>query len=570
MLNNRISIAFITCFLGPLAAIAQGPPPVFAEHGMVVSDSLHASQAGVEILRSGGNAFDAAAATGFAMTVTYPYAAPLGGGGFMVAWTADGDAISLDFRETAPAAAHRDMFLDPEGNVIDGASLDTALASGVPGSVDGLLRMWQERGSGAISREQLLEPAIRLAEDGFALGHEQAQRFNKYRDKLSRLPATASIFIHPEGRPWKAGDRFRQPDLAAALRRIAAHGRDGFYAGETATAITRYMRDNRGMITEADLAQYRSTWREPVEGVFQTYRIVSMGPPSSGGFLIIQMLNMLEAHDLTGLGRGSSAYIHLLTEVQRRAYADRATHLGDPDFWDVPLTGLLSKPYARDRAASIDPDAATPSAEVSAGNPREFESAETGHYSIADRFGNAVAVTVTINAHYGSGHVVPGTGILLNNEMDDFSAKPGVPNLYGVIGGEANAIAPHKRMLSSMSPTLVIQNDRPRFILGSPGGATIPTTVLQVFLNAAIFDMNISDAVAAPRHHAQWLPDVIMFESGSLPNDVIEALHRRGHHVMAYPGSRIGQANCIEIRDDGFYGAPDPRSDNAAVGLTTP
>lgn len=568
MSNCRSLLAVLAVFWA-FATPAEGPPPVFAPDGMVVSDSVYASEAGVEMLRLGGNAFDAAAATGFAMTVAYPLAGPLGGGGFMVAWTAEGEAISLDFRETAPAGAHRDMFLDEQGEVIPGASLETAQASGVPGSADGLLRIWEERGSGRISREQLLAPAIRLAAEGFELNWVQASRLNDYREKFAAHPATSAVLIRADGRAWKAGDRLVQRDLAEVLRRVAQRGRDGFYAGETAHAIAEYMEQSGGLIGLEDLEGYRSKWRVPVSGTFHGYRVLSMGPPSSGGFLIIQMLNMLEPHNLAELGRGSSAYFHLLTEAERRAYADRALHLGDPDHWDVPLAGLLSKDYALARAANIDPDRATKSAAVAAGDPAEYEISETGHFSVADAQGNAVAVTVTINAAYGSGHVVPGTGILLNNEMDDFSAKPGVPNLYGVVGGEANAIAPGKRMLSSMSPTIVVEDGRPRFVLGSPGGSSIPTTVLQVFLNAAVFDLDISDAVAAPRAHSQWKPDAIMVERGAPAADVVDGLRRRGHTVVPYPGGEtIGQANCIEIRGDGFYGAPDPRSDNAAAGLT--
>ncbi|MCH7958760.1 MAG: gamma-glutamyltransferase [Candidatus Hydrogenedentes bacterium] len=568
--NFAITLLALCCVIvHPVTTLAEASEShsLRAEHAMVVSASRLASEAGVEMMREGGNAFDAAAATGFVLAVTYPQAGNLGGGGFLVARTAAGESFTLDFRETAPAAAHRDMYLDEDGNVIAGSSLYTPLASGVPGSVDGLLRMWRDHGSGNISRKVLLAPAIRFAEEGFILSSSMAATLNKYRDRLSADSAATRIFNPKDGSEWKEGDRLVQRDLAGTLRRIAAHGRKGFYKGPVARAFAKQMDATGGLITKKDLARYRSVYRDPVVGTFHGYEIISMGPPSSGGIFLIQMLNMLEGFDLNALGQGSSRYVHLLTEVQRRAYADRAEFLGDPDFFDVPAAGLMDKRYAVERMADFSFDHATPSSEIAHGAPAPYESPETTHYSVVDPAGNAVAITITLNTLFGSGIVVRGAGFLLNNEMDDFSAKPGVPNVYGLIGNEANAIQPRKRMLSSMTPTIVTENGQTRYVLGTPGGSTIITTILQIFLNAAVHGMDIRQAVAAPRHHSQWLPDVIYTESKVFSDETRSALESLGHTIKPYPNAPyIGVANCIEIAPDGLHGAPDPRLDNAAVG----
>ncbi len=537
--------------------------PVAADHGMVVSASEHASAAGIEIMQAGGNAFDAAATVGFVLAVTFPEAGNLGGGGFMVARTADGQNLSLDFRETAPAAAHRDMFLDERGNVIDGLSLRSALSSGVPGTVDGLLKMWNDHGSGNISREALLAPAIRLADDGFSISASLADALNSSAVKFKADPEASRIFIRKDGRPWTAGHTLEQYSLAHVLRFISYSGRDAFYTQGCALQIAQKQARTGGLITIEDLANYASVYREAIVGTFRNYEIVTMGPPSSGGVLLIQMLNMLEELPFRQTHWNSPLSVHLLTEVQRRAYADRAVHLGDPDFWDVPVQRLTSHRYARERAGRIKPHRITLSADLSAGEIAPQESEETTHFSVVDKDRNAVAVTVTLNGRFGSGKVIH--GFLMNNEMDDFSSKPGVPNLYGVTGGEANAIEPGKRMLSSMTPTIALKDGKTALVLGSPGGATIITTVLQVFLNVAVHEMDIQDAVAAPRHHSQWLPDRIEYEDGAISEKTRRELSRMGHTFAEAPRS-LGAANCILIDEDKIYGAPDARRQSAAVG----
>ncbi|MBI2426031.1 MAG: gamma-glutamyltransferase [Candidatus Hydrogenedentes bacterium] len=531
---------------------------------MAVSASRQASETGVAILNQEGNAFDAAAAMGFVLAVTHPQAGNLGGGGFLVARTAEGALLSLDFRETAPAKAHQDLFLGPDGEPDPERSLHSPLASGVPGSVDGLLQLWERHGSGNITRYALMGDAIRLAREGFPLTPGLAADLNGKAETFARNPAR-EVFVREDGRPWQAGDVLIQQDLALTLGAIAAEGREGFYAGRVARFIAEQQAATGGLITLEDLAGYRTVYREPVRGAFHDYEIVTMGPPSSGGVLLLQMLNMLEEHDLQGLGWGSSAYIHLLTEVQRRAYADRSRYLGDPEFWPVPLAALLSKDYARGRARSIDPLHATKSSDIAPGLEAARESPETTHYTVADQDRNVVAVTTTLNASFGSGIVIAGAGFLMNNEMDDFSAKPGAPNRYGLVGGEANAIKPGKRMLSSMTPTIVLKSGKPHLVLGSPGGSTIITTVLQNFLNVTVWGMNIQEAVSAPRHHSQWLPDEIVAEPRSINADTWRNLESMGHRLVQREGA-IGQTNAIHITEEGLYGAPDPRGDNAAAG----
>ena len=555
--------------IAPLAAaftfalFTASREPVFAEDGMVVSASQYASQAGVDILKRGGNAVDAAVATGFALAVTFPQAGNIGGGGFMVARFVDGRTFALDFRETAPAGATRDMFLDESGNVVEGRSLETLLATGVPGSVDGLLRAWEDYGSDEISRRRLLDPAVRLAKRGFVLDRETAREFNRRLTFFEQDPTAAEIFVRSDGREWRARDVVRQPDLADTLRRIRSEGRDGFYGGKTAELVAEFMAQGGGLITRDDLASYRSEYREPLRGTFRGHTVITMPPPSSGA-LVIQLLNMLEAYDLAELGWGSSAYAHLLTEAQRRAYADRAEYFGDPDFASVPVARLISTDYARERIASLSMEKATPSAAVSAGAMPAAESEQTTHYSVVDRAGNVVAVTTTLNASYGSGIVAPGAGFFLNNEMDDFSSKPGTPNLYGLVGSEANAIEPGKRMLSSMTPTIVLKDEEPYLVVGSPGGATIITTTLQVILNVVVHGMDIQEAVSAPRHHSQWLPDEIVYEERAFPRDVLDNLRKKGHTLRMRDD--IGHANCLMVTPEGYFGAPDPRGNNVALG----
>jgi len=544
--------------------LAQSQDPIFAENGMVVSTSKQASEIGIRILKQGGNAIDAACAVGFALAVTSSSNGNIGGGGFMVTYLADGTVFTLDYREKAPAAAYRDMFLDDNGNVIKDMSLKTRASSGVPGSVDGLLKAWSKYGSGNISLRELLYPSISLAERGFKLSVYEAQTLNTFKKLFSNNEAAAKIFIRSDNRDWKSGDRLVQKDLGKTLKRIARYGRNGFYSGITADLIISEMDKGAGYITYEDLRQYESKFREPVAGTFNQYEIISMGPPSSGGTILIEMLNMLELFPLNDFIWNSSNYIHLLTEVQRRAYADRAEHLGDADFWNSPTNMLLKKSYAKNRIKDFSPKKASPSKQILPGDPYAFESSETTHYSIIDKYGNAVSVTTTINLAYGSGIVVDGAGFFLNNEMDDFSSKPGVPNSFGLVGNEANSIEPGKRPLSSMTPTIVLKNKKPFLILGSPGGSRIITSVLQALLNITIHNMSLKEAVSLPRVHSQWLPDAVYFEENSLNDDVKELLIDNGHTIL--PFSYIGNVNAILINENGYTGYGDPRGENTAKG----
>ncbi|MDP6684626.1 MAG: gamma-glutamyltransferase [Candidatus Marinimicrobia bacterium] len=532
---------------------------------MVVSAHRLASEAGVDIMKKGGNAVDAAVATGFALAVVYPAAGNIGGGGFMTA-VVDGEKFTLDFREKAPSGSEKNMYLDESGNVISGLSLYSHLASGVPGTVHGLVKVWQDYGSGNLSLWNIMKPAIRLAERGFRLSNGLTRGLNYRRDFFKRDDDSNKIFSRKDGRDWVAGDILKQQELAKTLKRIARTEGEDFYFGQTARFIVREMESFNGLITMEDLANYESIYRDPVNGEFLEYEIMSMGPPSSGGLILIHMLNMLEHSGLDSIDWHSSDYIHLLTEVERRGYADRAEHLGDMDYWDVPFKMFLSDAYASERIQSFDKSNATSSTEVSYGDPYPYESRETTHYSVVDKDGNAVSVTTTLNTGYGSGYVVGGAGFLLNNEMDDFSAKPGVPNAYGLVGNEANAIEPGKRPLSSMTPTIVLKDGKPILIIGSPGGSTIITTVMQVILNVLIYDMSIQQAVAASRFHSQWLPDAIFVEPFTVVSDVKENLLHKGHSIQNYRWGYIGQANGITITKTGFYGGADPRGENAVVG----
>ena len=562
---ERISIIVII-FAG-LSCTRQ--VPVFGENGMVVSTSRHASQVGVDILKEGGNAVDAAVAVGFALAVTSSSNGNIGGGGFMVSKLSSGKIFTLDYREMAPSNAERDMYLDTDKNIIKDKSRKTHFASGVPGSVDGLLKAWRDYGSGNISRVQLLAPAISLAEEGFNLSEYEADRFNNNKDRLSQHSETKRIFTRDD-REWKEGDIFVQENLANTLKRISNEGRDGFYKGKTAQLIVEEMKNVGGWITYKDLENYTSKYRDPVKGSFQDYEIISMGPPSSGGLLLVHMLNMFsEILDQSktqslDLSYNSPDYIHILTEIERRAYADRAEHLGDSDFWDVPNSMLLSKNYAKERAHAIDFSQAGISKQVTHGDPYLNQSEETTHYSVVDKDGNSVAVTTTINSGYGNGITVKGAGFLLNNEMDDFSSKPGEPNMFGLLGNEANAIVPKKRPLSSMTPTIVLRNNEPYLILGSPGGSTIITTVLQNILNVVIHDMDIQQAVSSPRIHSQWMPDMVFHEKRGLSNKIIKRLKAMGHDVRLR-GS-IGEANGIMINANGYWGGPDSRGETSAIG----
>ena len=557
---------FILCFL---LITCSKRNPVHGQNGMAVSTSRQASQVGIDILDKGGNAVDAAVAVGFTLAVTSSSNGNIGGGGFMVARLSDETTFTLDYREMAPQAAFKDMYLDSVGNVIKGKSTRTHFASGVPGSVDGLLKAWSDYGSGNISINQLIGPAIKYAEQGFKLSKYEAKRFNNRKSFLSKHPETKRIFTR-EDRKWKAGDIFYQKDLAETLKRIVEKGRDGFYLGKTAELIVSEMDNVGGWITLEDLKNYSSKYRQPIYGQFNDFKIISMGPPSSGGILLVLMLNMINeifksnANDLDNLKFNSRDYVHLITEVERRAYADRATHLGDDDFWDVPTSMLLSKKYAQKRVKDIDLSQASLSKVIKAGNSKGNESEETTHYSVVDKDGSAVSVTTTINSGYGSGITVTGAGFILNNEMDDFSSKPGVPNMFGLLGNEANAIQPSKRPLSSMTPSIILKDNKPFLILGTPGGSTIITTVLQNFLNVTLHDMTIKEAVDAPRFHSQWMPDLIEYEKNSLSKNIIKQLEEMGHSLDLR--GNIGEANGIMIDENGFWGGADKRGENTAVG----
>ena len=529
------------------------------KHGAVVCAEPHAARAGLQVLRDGGNAIDAAVATFLALAVTHPQAGNLGGGGFMVIRMANGTTATLDFREKAPSSAHRDMYLRKDGSVDADRSLYGALAAGVPGSPAGVLAALDKFGSKPLA--ELAEPAIALARDGFVVDHFLARSLAAKAPILARFPTSKAAFFAGDA-PLAAGARLRQADLAATLERFAKDGFDGFYRGETAKLITAQMQRDGGVISAEDLANYTPAWRDALRGTYRGYDVVAMPPPSSGGVAVLQMLRLLEPYDLASMGFGSSHAVHLMTEAMRRAYADRAKWLGDPDFFEVPAQGLISDDYARTLRKGMRSDAIS---EVAPGRPPGApESDDTTHLSVVDADGNAVSCTTTINSTFGNGLVVGGAGFLLNNEMDDFSAKPGVPNQFGLIGGKANAIEPGKRMLSSMTPTILVRDGDVRYVLGSPGGGRIINTVLQVALNVIDHGMPLTDAVRAPRVHHQWKPPVLYAERLALSPEARARLEKLGHRLKPY--SSIGRCQAIEITADGErIGVADPRSGGAAV-----
>jgi gamma-glutamyltranspeptidase / glutathione hydrolase len=536
---------------------------VLADSAMVVSADPAASLIGSNILKAGGNAVDAAVATQFALAVVYPAAGNLGGGGFMLLRNRDGSVTSLDYREKAPALATVDMYLDDTGNVKKGLSVKGHLSAGVPGSVAGMFEAHLKYG--LLEWKDLVQPAIDLAKNGFSLSKRQARSLTELQDSLRKYNTVMPDFLLRE--QWHEGDTIRWLDLAHTLELIRDHGANGFYRGETAENIVSEMRRGNGMITLEDLANYTPVWRQPVSGTYKEYRIISMGPPSSGGIALIQLLNSVEAFPLQRMGHNTTATVHLMTEAQRRVYADRAAWLGDPDFFKVPIDELTSEDYNQKRMLSFDPDRATPSSEVKEGKLLMAESHQTTHLSVIDAQGNAVAVTTTLNDSYGAAVIVAGSGFFLNDEMDDFSIKPGEPNMYGVIGGEANKIEPQKRMLSSMTPTIVERHGKLFMVLGTPGGSTIITSVLQTFLNVVEFGMNMQQAVTAKRIHSQWLPDVIFAEKGALPQRDSLGLVQLGHQFDTEYLDGIGRVDAVLVRPDGkLEGGADPRGDDAAVG----
>ena len=530
--------------------------PVIARSGMVVGPEQLAAEVGAQILRDGGNAVDAAVATGFALAVTYPRAGNLAGGGFMLIHLAADDKETLiDYRETAPAAASRDMFLDDDGNLDRQREYFSLQSAGVPGTVAGMLYALEKYGT--LTRDQVLAPAVALARNGIPVSYSLFFEISASAKNLRKNPAATRQFLQPSGYAYEIGDIWRQPDLAWTLNEISANGADGFYRGEVAQRITAEMESGDGLITAQDLANYRVVERQPVRGTYKDFEIVSTPPPSSGGVHIVQMLNILEGYDLQAMGHNSADYIHHLTESMKLAYADRSLYLADPDFVAVPVAELIDKDYAEQQRQRIDSSLATPSVDIAPGNVLNSESTETTHYSVADRFGNVVSNTYTLNFSFGSSIVVPGTGMLLNNEMADFASSPGSANAFGLIQGEANKIEPGKRPLSSMSPTIVFRDGEPWLATGSPGGSVIISTVLQTILNAMAFDMNIATAAAEPRIHHQWMPDVLRLEEG-FSLDTVRLLQAMGQNVdMA--SRTTGRTNSIILNEGWLYGASDTR-----------
>jgi gamma-glutamyltranspeptidase/glutathione hydrolase len=559
ILSIFIAFAFTTLATAQVAPVLRTPniapaQTVRAHNGVVVAQEQRAARIGIGILDRGGNAVDAAVATGFALAVTYPRAGNIGGGGFMLIHLAkDNRDIAIDYRETAPAAASSTMFLDAQGNPDPAKSRDSALSVGVPGTVAGLAMALEKYGSGKFTLADLIAPAIYLAQNGFQIEDDTADSLPQARDRLARWPATRSIFFNGD-RPYVEGERLLQFDLADTLRAIAKDGPRAFYQGRIAEKIAGAVAKAGGIMTKDDLAGYHPIERAVVRGRYRGYDVVSVPPPSSGGVHLIEMLNILEGYDLTKLGREQS--LHDLIEAMKRAYADRAAFMGDPDAVKMPIAGLLSKPYAAALRAEIG-ERATPSADIRAGKPGDFEGRNTTHYSVIDHDGNAVSNTYTLNFSYGLGLVAEDTGVLLNNELDDFTAKPGTANAYGLVGYTANLPGPGKRPLSSMTPTILLKDGKPFLITGSPGGSRIISTVLQVVVNVIDFKMPIGEAITAPRLHQQWQPEEVYVEPGFAP-EVLEALAARGHKIA--PTQSFSSANSIEITADGMIGAADRRT----------
>ncbi|ECO8802180.1 gamma-glutamyltransferase [Salmonella enterica] len=530
--------------------------PVRATQGMVASVDAMATQVGVDILKQGGNAVDAAVAVGYALAVTHPQAGNLGGGGFMLLRTKDGATTAIDFREMAPANATRDMFLDEQGNPDSKKSLTSPLASGTPGTVAGLSLALEKYGS--LPLNSVVRPAIKLAQEGFIVNDALADDLKTYGSEVLPHHENSKAIFWKDGEPLKKGDKLVQQDLANSLTMIAENGPDAFYKGEIARQIAQQMQQGGGLITTDDLAAYQAVERTPVSGEYRGYQIFSMPSPSSGGVHIVQILNILENFDMKKYGFGSADAMQIMAEAEKYAYADRSEYLGDPDFVNVPWQALTSKAYAKSIAGQIDINKAKPSSEIRPGKLAPYESDQTTHFSVVDKDGNAVAVTYTLNTTFGTGIVAGNTGILLNNQMDDFSAKPGVPNVYGLVGGEANAVGPKKRPLSSMSPTIVVKDGKTWLVTGSPGGSRIITTVLQMVVNTIDFGMNVAEATNAPRFHHQWLPDELRVEKGFSP-DTLKLLEQKGQKVALKEA--MGSTQSIMVGPDGeLYGASDPRS----------
>ena len=549
----------------PIVAGFARTQPVVAKNGMVVAQEATAARIGIDILKRGGNAVDAAVATGFALSVTLPRAGNLGGGGFMLVHLAgEKKTIAIDYRETAPAAMNKNIFLDESGKFVPAKSQSSGLAVGVPGTVAGLYLAWEKYGSGKLEFAELVRPAMLLARDGIQVEGDLVSSLAEVKDRLARYSSSRAVFMHKDGTPLRDGDVLVQPDLATTLYRIAQRGPKGFYEGETAERIVNAVRNEGGIMAAADLRDYKAVEREVVRGKYRDREIISMPPPSSGGVHVVQILNMLEGFPLNKSGPNSAQTIHLMAESMKLAYADREKWLGDPDFVKNPVAGLVSKKYADELRKRISADRATPSKDIKAGDPLAYESDQTTHYSVMDSQGNAVANTYTLNFSYGLGMVAAGTGVLLNNELDDFAATAGAPNAFGLMGGDANAPGPRKRPLSSMSPTMVFRNGELELVTGSPGGSRIITTVLQVISNVVDHNMNVAEASEAARVHHQLYPDELRIERGISP-DTVKLLEQKGHIVREH--RTMGSTQSIMRVKSEFHGAADTRQmGTAAVG----
>lgn len=555
-------VLLVSCQNSPAKKQPDPEKGVLAPHAMVVSAKEEASQIGLAILKKGGNAFDAMIATELALAVAYPNAGNIGGGGFMVYRLGSGERGALDYREKAPAKAHRDMYLDKNGKVIADKSTLGALAVGVPGTIAGIFEVYKKFGSLPIG--ELIQPAIDLARNGVLITELQA---NSYMNKNVELIKQANNYVTPFENGWKAGERFKYEELAQTLERIRDNGSYEFYNGETAKRIVSYVQELGGILSLDDLRNYRAQWRKPITFTYKDYIISSMPLPSSGGICLAQILKSVEPYNIGQYPHNGEQYIQLLVEAERRAYADRAYYMGDADFVKVPTQQLLSPDYLKERMSSFSWDKASKSTEIAHGKIAGYESDETTHYSIVDRFGNAVAVTTTLNTNYGSKVYVKGGGFFLNNQMDDFSIKPGEPNTYGLVGSEKNAIAPNKRMLSSMSPTIIEKEGKLFMVIGTPGGSTIITSVLQCFLNVAEYGMTMQQSVSKPRFHHQWLPDDVMYEPKGFAPEVIAHLKAKGYKPREENFVIIGKVDAILVQPDGtLEGGADPRGDDTAVG----
>ena len=561
-ISLALTLGIVGGFIAQTVAQSNKIQGLVSDKAMVVSAREEASQIGIEIIRQGGNAFDAMMATEMALAVSFPFAGNLGGGGFMVYRMADGRIGSLDYREKAPLAASKDMYLDEEGNVIPKLSTQGALASGVPGTLAGIFEAQAKFGK--LKPKQVLQPVIDLARNGFVVTKNQAERLRINRQLFVQVNGPNTFF----GKEIKAGELIQNPALANTLERIAKKGRNEFYKGETAKVMVNHLQKIGGIITMADLAQYKAVWRDPIVFPYRNLKIISMAPPSSGGVTLGQILKMLEPYPLRQLGHHSPEYIQVLVEAERRAYADRNYYLGDPDFVQIPVNQLLDSAYLKSRMSNFSFEKASKSADIGRGDIQFSESMETTHYSIVDAEGNAVSVTTTLNGGYGSKVFVEELGFFMNNEMDDFSAKPGIPNMFGLIGAEANSIAPGKRMLSSMTPTIVEKEGKLAMVVGTPGGSTIITAVLQTILNVTEFDMGMQEAVNAPRFHHQWLPDLVNFEPKAFGAHLVAQLKSKGYLINEGNSPIIGKVDAIRVLPNGkLEGGADPRGDDKAVGF---